>query len=106
MDAITPDLVQLVLIPLVLVGVRWLVRDTVRWYRARPEAEQELIQSAVRSAVYAAEQLGNTRLIGEKRQFALEMANRLLQRYGVKLHVADLAGLIEATVWDEINRYR
>jgi hypothetical protein len=106
MEAFVQEIIALVLLPALALGVRWVVRDLIAWYERRPAAEQELIRAAVRAGVYAAEQLGRTRLVGEKRQFALETADRLLQRQGIHVHVADLTALIEATVYDEINRYR
>lgn len=65
-----------------------------------PMARQALLQSAIESAVLAAEQSGMTGLIQntaiEKKNYALKMAREYMQLHGLPANEQLLGGLIEA----------
>jgi len=55
-------------------------------------------------AVQAAEQLG---LSGQSaKDFAVSRAEALANYYGLKIELDDIGDIIEAAVYDQINRYR
>ncbi|NDJ55347.1 MAG: hypothetical protein GYB68_19930 [Chloroflexi bacterium] len=68
-----------------------------------PEARQQLIERAVRSAVYAAEQSGLAGLIRnigvEKKDYAVRVASKYLDDLGIPVKEEVIDGLIEATLF-------
>jgi len=112
------EFLQIVFSALITAATPVLVAYVVAWLKARQreieadlsEQERYLIREALRVAVHAAEQSGLAAgLVKEgekKKQWAAEVAQQYLARYGLDLDLNELTGLIEATVWEEINRYR
>lgn len=112
------EFLQIVLSALITAATPVLVAYAVAWLKARQreieanlsEQEQYVIREALRVAVHAAEQSGlATGLVKEgekKKRWAIEIAQQYLSRYGITLDLDELTGLIEATVWEELNRGR
>lgn len=71
-----------------------------------PEARAELIDKAVRAAVLAAEQSGlkqravaaGLELATQKKEYALELAQKYLKEHGIKVDKSLIDGLIEAQI--------
>jgi hypothetical protein len=67
------------------------------------QARQALIDSAVQSAIAAAEQSGLSGLIGnigsEKKSYAIQMATQYLAQHGIAIDDQLLSGLIEAQIF-------
>lgn len=59
-----------------------------------------------RGAVQAAEQLGARKLIADKKSYAIKWLSNALEARGVFLDEETLSTLIEAMVFNEINRYK
>ena len=71
----------------------------------QPDAAYWLEQAAT-LAVQAAEQAGMAGYIQDKKQYALEVAQRYLDAKGVKIDVQLISDAIEAAVFAELNKYR
>ena len=85
----------------------WLIAQArLLWTRARVEqpAAVEVAEYLARLAVRAAEQAGAAQLIASKRDYALTLLEEWLETRGIRLDAHALAGLIEAAVYQEINR--
>ena len=61
------------------------------------------IEWAVSVAVNAAEQAGLSKLIADKKQYAIGLAQEYLTKQGIPVDVSLLEGLVEAAVKAEIN---
>lgn len=67
--------------------------DTMTW-----------IRWAASTAVTAAEQAGAAKLITDKKEYALTLAEEYLAKQGIKVDLSLLSGIIEAAVMTEINK--
>jgi hypothetical protein len=67
-----------------------------RLYWAAPARQKELIDAVVATAVLAAEKLGSTQVVQDKKAYALAAVQRELAHYGVAVDVLDLSNRIEA----------
>lgn len=98
-------LIQAVMPVLVTALAGSIVRQIAVYYWSQPAQQRELIDAVVRSAVFAAEQLGRTQVVRDKRTYALEYAQAVLARYGINVSATELAGLVEAAVYEYFNRW-
>ena len=64
----------------------------------------ELLKSAAKAAVLAAEQVGLADKLVEKKEYALDFAEGYLLDRGIKFDFSTLSDLIEAAVMEEFNR--
>lgn len=102
------QLLQLVLealLPvLAVMAIKW-VQVLIKNGIAKLEPNvQDILNEGVRIAVLAAEQMGLSQQLQEKKAFALEMAQLYLAEHGVELDIEVIAAAIEAAVMDEFNR--
>jgi hypothetical protein len=65
-------------------------------YWAAPDKQKQLIDAVVATAVLAAEKLGSTQVVQDKKAYALAAVQRELAHYGVAVDVLDLSNRIEA----------
>lgn len=65
----------------------------------------KLAVGMARGAVQAAEQLGAKKVITDKKNYALGWLSDALEERGIFLDEESIATLVEAMVFDEINRY-
>jgi hypothetical protein len=63
-----------------------------------------MIESAVRSAVLAAEQVGLAGELDDKKEYAIEAAQEALDGWGISISLSELDVLIEAAVMQEFNK--
>ena len=79
----------------------------MQWHKIKANlSEQRLHQLMFIAgiAVQAAEQLG---LNGQQaKNFAISRVEALADHYGIAIQLDDIGDIIEAAVWDQINRYR
>ena len=83
----------------------WIATVVLRWYSRLPRQQQDLLDRAVQVAVFAAEQLGQAGLVRDKKQYALRVAQRRLQEYGITVSVQELTDAIEAEVYSSLNSW-
>lgn len=79
----------------------------LHWQKLKAEMTEQQIQQLMgiaNIAVQAAEQLG---LTGQQaKEFAISRAEALAAHYGLKIQLDDIGDIIEAAVYDQINRYK
>lgn len=78
----------------------------VRWYLRRPEADRDLIDTAVETAVYAVEQMSKSERIQHRRALAAQMAAQELRRYGLEVSADELDSAVESAVYRLLNRWK
>jgi hypothetical protein len=69
---------------------------------AQPDAVDTL-EWVAKTAVAAAEQAGAAKLIQDKREYAIDVADMWLTSKGLDLDIEMIAAAIESAVWTEIN---
>jgi hypothetical protein len=67
-----------------------------RLYWAAPDKQKQLVDSVVATAVLAAEKLGSTQVVQDKKAYAVAAVQRELAHYGVAVDVLDLSNRVEA----------
>ena len=104
---ITPEVMTAVfqaILGLVLALVSAVLAVGLRFLRTRLTAEQfNHLQDVAAMAVLAAEQLGYSQIVGDKKTAATEMASRELARRGIRVDAGSLDAAIEAAVMDAFN---
>lgn len=97
---VTNTLIMLALavIPLIGNAVRNLLNAN------KDNAALQTILDVARMAVLAAEQLGLTGVIDDKKSYAITVAERMLAERGIKVDIDALDAAIEAAVAEELNR--
>lgn len=99
-DIVNPAITAVVV---ALVGV--LIAQGIAWLRRRTSQEQlVLIQWIVSQAVNMAEQIGADN--ADKKRLAIEHAQALLEKYGIKLDLVVLEAAIEAAVFSELKKFK
>jgi hypothetical protein len=101
------ELLLIIALPIVIAAAAQHFRAMVARLRAESIGQQQtFVDLAVRTAVRAAEQIGLWRdLIGvEKKEYALQAAQRFLHERGIQLDVNLLSDLIEAEVLRQFNQ--
>ena len=85
----------------------WLIAQTrLVWQKfrnAQPDITDQ-VEWAARTAVSAAEQAGAAKLIEDKREYAIGVADMWLNSKGLKVDIEMIEAAIEAAVWSEINQ--
>ena len=97
--AFAPVLASLAAAALVALVRKW----WAEFKQAQPDAAFWLEQAAS-MAVQAAEQAGMAGYIQDKKQYALEVAQRYLDAKGIKIDVELISDAIEAAVFAELNK--
>ncbi len=94
-------IIQSIIIPLLILGAR----EVRKWIDANlNEKQQDLMILMVRTAVLATEQIG---LSGaEAKKLAIDMAETELTKQGIIIDANRLGNMIEAALYDEINRFK
>lgn len=99
--------VLIVLLPPLAAGAaRWLwAQAALLWARVKDYSPStaELLELAAREAVLAAEQAGAGKLITDKKDYAMAIAEKYLALYGVTVDLDLVSAAIEAAVLREIN---
>ncbi|KPL70109.1 hypothetical protein ADN00_18885 [Ornatilinea apprima] len=72
---------------------------------ARPDVYQELMWVA-KGVVQAAEQAGAAGLITDKKNYAINIAEKWLAAKGWHIDLDLIDAAVEQAVWDEINKYK
>ena len=100
LEIVIPVLASL-LVGYIAVGIRKLVAEI----KAKLSEQQlALATEIVHEAVLAAEQVGLGDALIDKKDYALDLAEKWLASHGIKLDLKILDGLIESAVMDEFNR--
>mgnify|MGYP001363670427 CR=1 FL=1 len=81
----------------------WLVQKIREMGKRIDSDTMDSIRYAVAIAVDAAEQAGSAKLIADKKPYAIELAQKFLDKQGIKVDVALLEGLVEAAVLTSIT---
>ncbi len=98
--------VLLAVLPVLAVyGVKALAEIWITFKATQPDKADELRRAAY-IAVKAAEQLGATDYLIDKKEWALAYADEWLRAKGIRISVTLLEGAIEAAVYEEFNRYK
>ena len=85
-----------------LVGA-WILQKSREIGKKISVQQMQSIEWAVSVAVNAAEQAGLAKLIEDKKQYAIGLAQQYLSKQGIPVDVSLLEGLVEAAVKAEIN---
>jgi hypothetical protein len=102
------EAVLIAVLPPLAVALVGLVVSLVRkwWIEAKLYAPKitDLIEDAARLAVRAAEQAGAAQLIEDKKQYAIEIAEKWLEARGLTVDIDLLDAAIEAAVLQLFNK--
>lgn len=97
--AILRELIPLVIATVVPVLAARLAAELLAFRARLPQQQRELLDQLVVVAVYAAEQLGRTGIVRDKKAYAIQVVERELRRYGFSVDVALIEARIEAAVF-------
>ena len=95
--------------PVVAALVKWLWvkgSEIAQNLKDRYPSESAIVEDIARKAVAAAEQMGLSQQIKDKKAWAMEVAERWLFERGITIDCELLSAEIEAAVFEEINRYK
>ena len=85
-------------------------QDALQEFRNTASNEQRyLIEESARFIVQAAEQMKRAKVLpssAEAKGWAVQALNDKLSRMGISLPVGEIANLIEAAVWEELNSHK
>lgn len=87
-------------------AIAWITKVVNQIKSSISSDAQWYISQAVESAVLAAEQVGLDDFLMDKKQYALNVAQKQLDAKGIKIDLGILSDLIEAAVMSEFNRGR
>ncbi len=84
----------------------WLLTQASIWVKARiNETQMGVVVQVVQIAVAAAEQMGATKAIRDKKQYAVNQAQRMLDARGIKISASEIEAQVEAEVFNAINKF-
>ncbi len=95
-------LLPLLVVALVSAIVTWAVKQWGLAKAANP-ALTEVLEQAALIAVRAAEQAGISKLIENKKEYAISIVEAWLKKQGLPIDIDVIAAAIEAAVWEEFN---
>lgn len=116
MDVITPTLVQQLaaeVIPVLVASLLTVVttvtalasRAVLQFIKSKTTVnQQDALLNLAKQAVLAAEQLGITGVIEDKKSWAFALVNELLKKQGINVTAEQIDAAIEATVMQEFNK--
>lgn len=84
----------------------WLIAKTKEALAKAKDAEPDLVDTLswiAKQAVRAAEQAGGKQVLGDKKEYALTVAEQYLQAKGMNIDLTLISAAIEAAVWTEFN---
>lgn len=82
----------------------WLVQKARQIGANLTSDQQWIVDYIVQTVVNAAEQAGAAGLIENKKEYAMTLAVNWLDEKKIKVDIARLEGMIEASVWTEIEK--
>jgi hypothetical protein len=87
----------------------WPIVETF-WRQKLGDKERAIIEKVAREAVWAAEQIAKRDDVKQAAEYKMEVARTYvdtkLRRYGIKLTATEIYGMIEASVFSELNRWK
>lgn len=100
------DLLLAILVPLAGFGVNLLISWGKQKKAELSVTQQALVDSAVKIAVFAAEQVYQGVSGAEKKAYALQIAEDYLKKHNVTIDLDALDAAIEAAVFSELNKWK
>ncbi len=72
-------------------------------FKSDQAGSAEILEMVAKMAVQAAEQVGMNEMIEDKKEYAMEVAEKRLAEYGLKIDLDIISAAIEAAVLSEFN---
>jgi hypothetical protein len=73
-------------------------------FKAKKAGSALVLEEVAKMAVLAAEQAGVSTLIDDKKEYALDIAEKRLAEYGLKVDLDMISAAIEAAVMEQFNK--